>query len=241
MERATRPATWQVVLAFGIVYFVWGSTFLAIRIGVREVPSFLLAAMRFLLAGLGLYLWMRVRGVASPSRREWMSAALLSVLIFVIDYGLLFWAERRVPSGVAAVMLATIPLFMTLSEIFLLGTQQLTARLALALLVGIGGVAVLVSPSMGLGESACAADLRDELVHRLGADAQAAAAGFQADEFGGADAVRRNLSRIDSGGAGRVSRLSSAAGFARRLDRAGVPHGCRLHHRVHRLCLAHSS
>jgi drug/metabolite transporter (DMT)-like permease len=154
MDRATRPPTWQVLLAFGIVYFVWGSTFLAIRVGVREVPPFLLAAMRFLLAGIALYAWMRFRGSPSPCAREWLSAALLGVLIFVGDYGLVFWAETRVPSGVTAVMLATIPVFMALSEIVFLGTQRLTLRLACALLVGIGGVAVLVSHSLGLGKSA---------------------------------------------------------------------------------------
>jgi drug/metabolite transporter (DMT)-like permease len=79
---------------------------------------------------------------------------LLALLIFVGDYGLLFWAERRVPSGIAAVMMATIPAFMALSEILLLRTQRLTLRLAIALLIGIGGVAVLVSRSLGLGEGA---------------------------------------------------------------------------------------
>jgi len=153
MDRATRPATWQVLLAFGIVYFVWGSTFLAIRVGVREVPPFLLAAMRFLLAGIFLFGWMRLRGAPNPSRREWLSATLLALLIFVGDYGMVFWAETRVPSGVTAVMMATIPVFMALSEIFFLGTQRLTLRLAVALLIGIGGVAVLVSHSLGLGES----------------------------------------------------------------------------------------
>jgi len=154
MDRATRPPTWQVLLAFGIVYFVWGSTFLAIRVGVREVPPFLLAAMRFSLAGIALYAWMRFRGSPSPRPREWLSAALLAALIFVGDYGLVFWAETRVPSGVTAVMLATIPVFMALSEIVFLGTQRLTLRLACALLVGIGGVIVLVSHSLGLGKSA---------------------------------------------------------------------------------------
>ena len=80
-----------------------------------------------------------------------MSAFLLAVLIFVLDYGLLFWAEQRVPSGIAAVMMATIPVFMALSEIIFLRTQRLTVRLALALLIGIGGVAVLVSRSLNLG------------------------------------------------------------------------------------------
>ncbi|MGB8889968.1 MAG: EamA family transporter [Candidatus Korobacteraceae bacterium] len=152
MHPAPRPATWKVLLAFAIIYFVWGSTFLAIRIGVREVPPFLLAGMRFLLAGGALYAWMRMKGTASPTRREWLSASLLAVLIFVLDYGLLFWAEKRVPSGIAAVMMATIPLFMTLSEILFLGTQKLTARLAFALLLGIAGVAVLMSHSLSFGE-----------------------------------------------------------------------------------------
>jgi drug/metabolite transporter (DMT)-like permease len=154
MDATDRPPTWQVLLAFSIIYFVWGSTFLAIRIGVREVPPFLLAGMRFLLAGIALYAWMRVKGAASPTRREWASASLLAVLIFVLDYGLLFWAERRVPSGIAAIMLATIPMFMALSEILILGTQRLTVRLACALLVGVAGVAVLVSHTLSFGEGA---------------------------------------------------------------------------------------
>lgn len=149
-----RPATWKILLAFAIIYFVWGSTFLAIRIGVHEVPPFLLAGMRFLAAGVVLYAAMRGGGVASPTAREWASATLLAVLIFVFDYGLLFWAEKRVPSGDAAVMMTTIPLFMTVGEIFLLRTQRFTLRLALSLGVGIGGVAVLVSPSISLGETA---------------------------------------------------------------------------------------
>jgi len=107
--------------------------------------------MRFLVAGLALYIWMIAHGERSPTVRQWTSASLLAILIFVLDYGLLFWAEQRVPSGIAAVMMATIPVFMALSEIIFLGTQRLTVRLALALLIGIGGVAVLMSRSLNLG------------------------------------------------------------------------------------------
>src|SRR5581483_128045 len=89
----------------------------------------------------------------SPGGREWMSVFVLAMLIFVMDYGLLFWAEQRVPSGIAAVMLATIPVFMALSEILFLGTQRVTPRLAVALLIGIGGVAVLMSRSLNLGDA----------------------------------------------------------------------------------------
>ncbi|MGA2102977.1 MAG: EamA family transporter [Candidatus Sulfotelmatobacter sp.] len=153
MQSTSQPRAWKVLLAFSIIYFVWGSTFLAIRVGVREVPPFLLAGMRFLVAGIVLYGWMRARGTRSPTRREWGGATLLALLIFVCDYGLLFWAERRVPSGIAAVMLATIPVFMALSEIVILKTQRLTMRLAVALVVGIGGVAVLVSHSVSFGDA----------------------------------------------------------------------------------------
>lgn len=106
---ASRPARWKTLLAFAIIYLVWGSTFLAIRVGVREVPPFLLAGMRFLAAGIAMYIWVRATGTPSPTRREWASASWLALLIFVFDYGLLFWAEKRVPSGIAAVMMAAIP------------------------------------------------------------------------------------------------------------------------------------
>jgi drug/metabolite transporter (DMT)-like permease len=147
-----RPPSWKILLAFAIIYFVWGSTFLAIRVGVREMPPFLMAAMRFLLAGLILLIWMLVKRTALPTAKQWGSVTVLAVLIFVGDYGLVFWAEQRVPSGITAVMLATIPVFMSLSEILFLGTQKLTARLAMALLAGIAGVLVLVSHSFALGE-----------------------------------------------------------------------------------------
>src|SRR5256885_5148003 len=153
MESTSHPRAWKVLLAFAIIYFVWGSTFLAIRVGVREVPPFLLAGMRFLIAGAVLYAGMRIKGTSSPTAREWTSATLLAVLIFVFDYGLLFWAEQRVPSGVAAVMMATIPVFMALAEIIFLGTQKLTLRLGVALLIGIAGVAVLMSRSLHLSRA----------------------------------------------------------------------------------------
>src|SRR5947209_5177547 len=151
MDSKTHRPAWKTLLAFAIICFVWGSTFLAIRIGVHEVPPLLFAAMRFLVAGLVLFGWMVARGEPSPTRRQWISVLPLAFLIFLLDYGLLFWAEQRLPSGIAAVILATIPVFIALSEILFLQTQRLTIRLALALLIGIGGVAVLLSTSLTLG------------------------------------------------------------------------------------------
>ncbi len=204
---AHRP-TWKTLLAFAIIYFVWGSTFLAIRVGVHEVPPLILAAMRFSVAGLVLYVWMLVRGERSPSWREWRSAALLGTVIFVFDYGLLFWAEQRVPSGIAAVMLATIPAFMALSEIVFLRTQRLTFRLVLALLIGIGGVAVLMNHSLNLGGAA---------IDKLGAMALI----FAAISWSVASAVSRKVplpqSKVMSSGvqmlAGGVFLFVAAAAF----------------------------
>ena len=141
----------MTLLAFAIIYFVWGSTFLAIRVGVAEMPPLMMAAMRFLAAGFAMCVWLLARGERSPTPRQWLSASVLGFVMFVVDYGLLFWAETRVPSGLAAVVLATIPLFMALAEILFLRTQRLTPRLVSALLVGLAGVAVLMIRSLNLG------------------------------------------------------------------------------------------
>lgn len=153
MDSKSHPPVWQTLLAFAIIYFVWGSTFLAIRVGVHEVPPFLFAALRFLAAGSVLFGWMLAKGESLPTGRQWGSISLIAILIFVGDYGLLFWAEQRVPSGVCAVIMATIPAFMALSEIIFLRTQRLTLRLLFALVVGLCGVAVLMLPSLHLGDA----------------------------------------------------------------------------------------
>jgi drug/metabolite transporter (DMT)-like permease len=151
MDDTTHRPRWKTLLAFAIIYFVWGSTFLAIRIGVERVPPFLYAAMRFIAAGGILFGWMVASGERRPTAREWASISVLAFLIFVGDYGLVFWSEQRVPSGLTSVMLGTIPAFMALSEIIFLRTQRLTIRLGLALLIGFCGVGVLVSRSLNLG------------------------------------------------------------------------------------------
>ena len=79
MDSKTHRPAWKTLLAFAIIYFVWGSTFLAIRIGVHEVPPLLFAAMRFFVAGFVLFGWMIARGEPSPTRRQWMSVLLLAL------------------------------------------------------------------------------------------------------------------------------------------------------------------
>jgi drug/metabolite transporter (DMT)-like permease len=151
VQAYTQRATWKTPLAFAIIYFVWGTTYFAIRIGVNEVPPFLLAGIRFLIAGVVLYGWAIARGERQPNGRQWASACLLGIFFFLLDYGLLFWAETRVPSGLAALMITLNAPFMALSEIVLLRTQRLTLRLAVALIIGLGGVFVLISRTLNLG------------------------------------------------------------------------------------------
>ena len=140
-----------MLLAYAVIYFVWGSTFFAIRVGVLQSPPLLFAAGRIFPAGVVLFVWSLARGTRLPTAKQWASISVIALLIFVFDYGLLFPAERHVPSGLAAIMMATIPAFMALSEILILRTQRLTPRLAAALIVGIAGVFVLVSRSLNLG------------------------------------------------------------------------------------------
>lgn len=143
----------KVLLAFGVVYFVWGSTFLAIRVGVHAVPPLLMAALRFATAGAVLWAWATARGERQPRGRQWLSILFLAAVMFLLDYGLLFWAETRVPSGIAAVMLATIPAFIAIAEVVLLRTRRFTASLVLALLIGLAGIVVLTAPAAGFEAS----------------------------------------------------------------------------------------
>ena len=126
------------------IYFVWGSTFFAIRVGVSEVPPFLFCAMRFLAAGLLVYGWAIARGERAPNARQWISVFLLAFLIFAVDSGLLFLAETARAFGHCGGDSGNIPAFMALAEIVILRTQRLTFRLAAALVAGIAGVAILM-------------------------------------------------------------------------------------------------
>ena len=136
-----------------MIYFVWGSTYLAIRVGVQEMPPFLMAGLRFTAAGFVMYLWMRFSGTPSPIWRQWKGVTLLGSLMFLLDYACLFWAEQRIPSGITAVILAMIPVCITLLEIIFLRTQALGVQLVSGLVAGILGVGVLANPWASLGEA----------------------------------------------------------------------------------------
>ena len=130
-------------LALGTVYVVWGSTYLAIAVAVRTLPPFLMSSGRFVLAGAVLYAWARRRGAAAPTTRQWVAATGVGFALLLVGNGGIAWAEQRVGSGVAALLVATTPLWLALLDRIFFG-----ARLSLRALAGIGaglvGVAFLV-------------------------------------------------------------------------------------------------
>ena len=137
----------RMVLAFFAIYVVWGTTFLAIRIAVEEMPPLFAAGARFFAAGVVLYGFMRLRGNEKPTAIQWRNLAVMGLLMFVAEYGPLFWAEKYVPSGVVSVLAATLPIITLVLEMIVLRQQQMRPMVVAATLVGFAGVAVLLLPN----------------------------------------------------------------------------------------------
>jgi drug/metabolite transporter (DMT)-like permease len=133
----------RMILAFGAIYILWGTTFLAIRIAVLEFPPLFTAGLRFFIAGVLLYVFMRARRVPNPTPIQWRNLALISLCMFVITYGAVFWAEQYVSSGVTSVIEATLPITAIILEMFIFRTQRFEIRLFGAVLVGFCGVSLL--------------------------------------------------------------------------------------------------
>jgi len=134
----------RVLLAFFAIYVLWGTTFLAIRAAVQEVPPLFAAGTRFFVAGVALYGFMRLRGQPAPTRAQWRSLALVGLLMFVAEYGPLFWAEKYVPSGIASVLEATLPIITLVIEALVFRRQRFHWPLLVSTLIGFCGVGVLL-------------------------------------------------------------------------------------------------
>jgi drug/metabolite transporter (DMT)-like permease len=141
---AGRPSRLQLGIAFACIYVIWGSTYLGIRIAIETMPPLLMAGIRFLIAGSILYAWLLIRGTARrASGEQWRAAALLGTLFFLGGNGGVSWAEQRVPSGLAALLVATIPLWIVMIT-WARGGEKPTVRVLLGVLAGLLGVALLV-------------------------------------------------------------------------------------------------
>src|SRR5438128_9099063 len=137
---------WRIALAFLSIYTIWGSTYLAIRFAIETFPPFLMAAIRFLIAGGVLYAWMRLRGSPRPTRANWRAATIVGGLLLLGGNGGVTNAEQVIPSGLAAVLITTVPIWMALAELLRRDRIVPTLHVVLGLVLGFGGVILLVGP-----------------------------------------------------------------------------------------------
>lgn len=139
----------QVIAAFVAVYLIWGSTYLAIRFADATLPPFLMAGTRFLVAGALLYGWMRLRGAERPTRIHWKAALIVGLLLLVGGNGVVVWAERIVPSSLAALLISTVPIWMALMDWLRPGGGRPSLATFAGLALGFAGVVLLIGPGAG--------------------------------------------------------------------------------------------
>lgn len=140
------PPRSALLLAFASIYVIWGSTYLGIRVAIETMPGFLMAGVRFLIAGALLYAVLRARGTPRPTGRQWRVNAIIGTFLLLGGNGLVVWAEQFVPSGITALLIGVQPLFFVLTEwAWPNGTRPTIGTMA-ALLFGFAGVAWLAAP-----------------------------------------------------------------------------------------------
>ncbi len=146
MKDSSKNLSAQIIIAFAAIYLIWGSTYLAIRFAIETIPPFLMAGFRFLAAGAILYAWASRQGAEKPGREHWRSALVIGVLLLLVGNGFVTWAELFVPSGIAALVVATTPLWIVLLGWIWQGGARPSLRTMIGLLVGFIGILVLIGP-----------------------------------------------------------------------------------------------
>src|SRR5881296_219227 len=147
-DAAEARHTFLVALNFAAVYTLWGSTYLAIRFGVQDLPPALLAGTRFLIAGTLLFSWLLLRGVPLPPRSLLPPIAVTGMLLLFCGNCLVTWAELTVPSGMAAVIVANLPFFVAAIEAGRKDGERLSGTGVLGLVIGFAGMLVLMWPKL---------------------------------------------------------------------------------------------
>jgi drug/metabolite transporter (DMT)-like permease len=148
------PSRAKVVAAFAAIYIVWGSTFLAMRFAVATIPPLYMAGTRHLVAGILLYPIIRLRSREKPTGANWLAAFFLGGLLLFIGNGAVAWSEQTVPSGVAALLVATVSLWMVFIEWLRPGGQRPSARVIAGIALGFTGMVFLVGPGNLFGNAA---------------------------------------------------------------------------------------
>jgi drug/metabolite transporter (DMT)-like permease len=147
MAEGHGRATTLVLIAFAAVYLVWGSTYLAIRVGIESFPPFILAGLRHLCAGIILYPIFRAKTGIRPTGRHWTTAAITGFLMLCVGNGGVSWAEQTVPSGIAALLVATVSLWLVILDWLWPGGIRPVFRVIMGLVLGFGGLVLLVGPA----------------------------------------------------------------------------------------------
>ncbi len=152
-SAASNPGASRLGLlaGFAAIYLIWGSTYLGIRFAIETLPPLLMTGVRFLLAGTVMYGWARLRGAAGPARAQWVPAALIGALMLLFGVGGTSWAEQRLSSGAAALIVAVGPLWMVLVDWIWFDGERPDTKVILGLLLGFSGMALLVGPEQVAG------------------------------------------------------------------------------------------
>jgi drug/metabolite transporter (DMT)-like permease len=137
----------RLLVAFFLIYFIWGSTYLAIRYAVETIPPFLMAGTRFFSAGLLMYGFLRLRGAASPSREQWLKLTIVGVFMFLCGNGFVVWAEQYITSGLAALLVALLPLWLMLFDWLWAQGPKPNATALCGIALGVAGTVLLLDPA----------------------------------------------------------------------------------------------
>lgn len=152
MTYTTAPKA-KLIAAFAAIYIFWGSTYLAIKFALATMPPFAMAATRLTTAGLILYAWSRLRSDVQVRRVHWIHALVLGFFLLCVGNGAVVWSQTRVPSGIAALVVAIVPLWVVLIDWLRPDGRRPNAVTATGVMLGLAGMALLIGPSaMGVGE-----------------------------------------------------------------------------------------
>ncbi|GAB4570659.1 MAG: drug/metabolite exporter YedA [Anaerolineales bacterium] len=137
----------KIWIALITLYIVWGSTYFGIKVAIETIPPFFHAGIRFLVSGLIILAWQKAAKQEMPTRKQWVSTAIIGTLLLLGGNGLVSWAEQFIPSGIAALIIATVPLWLVIMEALRPGGIKPTWQAIVGLLVGFVGIFILAGPA----------------------------------------------------------------------------------------------
>ncbi len=143
----------KIWIALIALYLVWGSTYLGIKFAIETIPPFFHAGIRFLISGIILVVWQRAAGYEMPTRKQWVSTAFIGTMLLLGGNGLVAWAEQFIPSGIAALIISSMPMFLVIAEAVRPNGAKPNWQTIVGLLVGFAGIFILVGPSQISGSN----------------------------------------------------------------------------------------